>query len=78
MKDSNSPAGNATIKQVERVILLYIKGQYMKDSNTPAGNATIKQVQSDVLLNTKGHMWLFGISMEGPSRLSAKAFCPGN
>ena len=29
-------------------------------------------------LDSVESMWLFGISMEGPSRLSAKAFCPGN
>ena len=45
---------NATIKQIQRGILLNKKGQYMKDSNTLAGNATIKRHPKEILLNTKG------------------------
>ena len=34
MKDSNIIAGNATIKQQQKEVLLNTKGQYMKESNT--------------------------------------------
>ena len=34
MKDSYIHAGNATIKQVQRDILMNIKGQFMKGLNT--------------------------------------------
>ena len=54
MKESNTLAGNATIKQVQRAILVSIKGQCMKESNILAGNATIKQAQKAPLLNMKG------------------------
>ena len=43
MKESNTLAGNATINQQQKEILVNTKGQYMKESNTLAGNATIKQ-----------------------------------
>ena len=54
MKESNTFAGNGnvTIKQLQRVILLSTRGQYMKESNTLAGNAAIKQLHRVVLLNT--------------------------
>ena len=54
MKESNTLVGNATIKQLQREVLLNTKGQYMKESNTLADNATIKLLQRAVLLNTKG------------------------
>ena len=54
MKESNTIAGNATIKQLQRDVLLDTKGQYMKKSNTIPGNATIKKLQKEVLLSTKG------------------------
>ena len=41
MKESNTLSGNASIKQLQKEVLLNTKGQYMKESNTPAGNATI-------------------------------------
>ena len=54
MKESNTLAGNATIMQHQKGILLNTKGQYMKESNTLAGNTTIKQHQKEILLNRKG------------------------
>ena len=45
---------NATIKQIQRGILVNKKGRYMKDSNTLADNVTIKQLQRKMLLNTRG------------------------
>ena len=38
MMESNTLAGNATIKQLQRDILLNTKGQSMKESNTLANN----------------------------------------
>ena len=55
MKGSNTLAGNATIKQHLKEILLNTKGQCMKESNTLAGNATIKQLQREVFIDTKGY-----------------------
>ena len=54
MKESNTLAGNATIKQHQKEILLDTKGQYMKVSNTLVYNATIKQHKNEILLDTKG------------------------
>ena len=54
MKESNTVAGNATIKQVEREILFYTKGQYIKESTTLVSNTTIKQLKLEILLNIKG------------------------
>ena len=54
MKESNFLAGNATIKQNQKDLLLNTKGQYTKESNILAGNATIEQHQKEILLNTKG------------------------
>ena len=42
MKESNTLAGIAIIKLLQREVLLDIQGQYMKESNTLAGNAIIK------------------------------------
>ena len=54
MKESNTHAGNATIKQPQNQVLLITKEQCMKRSNTCAGNATIKkQLRSHILLNRK-------------------------
>ena len=53
MEESNILAGNVTIKQLQRVVLLDTKGQYMKELNTLAGYATIKQRQRVILMNTK-------------------------
>ena len=52
--ESDTVAGNATIKQLQRAILQDTKWQFMKESNFIAGNATIKQLQRIILLNTKG------------------------
>ena len=52
MKESDILADNATIKQLQKGILLNTKQQYMKDSNIPAGNATIKQLPRAILLHT--------------------------
>ena len=53
MKKSNSFAGNATIKQLEREVFRNTKGQYVKESNILVVNATIKQLKIETLLNTK-------------------------
>ena len=47
---SITKAVNVTIKQLQRKILLNIKGLYMRKLNYPAGNATIKQQQKDIKL----------------------------
>ena len=39
---------NATIKQIQREILISTKGQYMNASNTLAVNAVIEQLQKDI------------------------------
>ena len=46
-EDKNTHAGNATIKQLQRVNLLNTKGQYMKmkKSNSRASNVTLNQLQ---------------------------------
>ena len=54
MKESNTFAGNAIIKQIERDILLNTKRQYMKESNTHAVNATLNSHLRLEVLNTKG------------------------
>ena len=48
MKEPNTIAGNATIKQHQKEILLNTKEQYMKESNTLASNATIKHHQKEI------------------------------
>ena len=53
MKESNILAGNVTIKQQKKEVLLNTKGQYMKESNILAGNKTMKQQQKEMLLNIK-------------------------
>ena len=45
---------NMNIKQFQREIFLYTKGQYMRESNILSDNATIKLLQRSILLNTKG------------------------
>ena len=54
MKESNTLASNATIKQLQKGILLDTKGQYMKESNIRVGNVTIKHPPRQILPNTKG------------------------
>ena len=54
MKESNILVGDATIKQLQRVILLNTKGQYIKESYIPAGNATIKELKWKSGLIQKG------------------------
>ena len=55
MKDSNTLADNATIKQLQKTVLLNTKGQYMDESNTLALIVTIKQDQKRILHDTKRH-----------------------
>ena len=50
MMVSNTIAGNATMKQLQREVLFDTKGQYMKESNTLEGNVNIKQQQKGDLL----------------------------
>ena len=54
MKESNILVGDVTIKQLQRVILLNTKGQYIKESYIPAGSAT----EMEVWFNTKGHIMM--------------------
>ena len=54
MKESNSLAGNATIKQLQREILLNTKGQYMKESNTLVDNVAYNFLRKEVLQDTIG------------------------
>ena len=51
MKESNTLADNATIKQLQKTVFLNTKGQLMKESNTLACNAATKQFQSRILLD---------------------------
>ena len=53
MKESNTLAGNAIIKQHLKDTLLNTKGKYMKESNTLAGNAGNNSPEREVLLDTK-------------------------
>ena len=48
MKELNTLANNANIKQLQREVLLDTKGQYMKASNTLAVNAVIEQLQKEI------------------------------
>ena len=48
MKKSNFLAGNATIKQQQKEVLLNTKEQYMKESNILVGNVTIKQQHKEM------------------------------
>ena len=54
MKESNTLAGNATIKQLQKEVLLNIKRQYMKESNTHVYNAEKNLLLIQIWLNTKG------------------------
>ena len=54
MKELSTLANNATIKQLQRQILLDTKGQSMKESNFLADNVPMKQLPRIVLLDTKG------------------------
>ena len=53
MKESNTLAKFAAIKQPKREILNNTKSLYMIDSNTLANNAAIKQLKRDILKNIK-------------------------
>ena len=48
MKESDTLAGNATIKQIQREVWHDTKGEYMMDSNTLAANVTIKQLKGEI------------------------------
>ena len=53
MKDSNTLAGNATIKQLQREILLDTEVQYMKELNTLVINAIITFLLRTISQGTK-------------------------
>ena len=53
MKESNILAANATIKQVQKEILLNTKWQYMKESNILVSNVIIKQLTKGSLAEHK-------------------------
>ena len=53
MKESNTLAGNAIIKQLQREVLLNTKGQYMMESNTLVGNVANNFLTRDILVNTE-------------------------
>ena len=52
MKERNAHAGNATTRQLQRVILINTSVQYMKERSIHAGHVTTRQLQREVLLNT--------------------------
>ena len=52
MKESNTLADNATIKQLQREALLNTKEQYMKESNILVGNAANNFLGRVILLDT--------------------------
>ena len=54
MKESNTLANNVVIRQLQRGVLLSIKGLCMKESNTLVDNATTRQLKKDMLLVIKG------------------------
>ena len=54
MKESNILADNATIKQLQKEILLITKEQYTKESNTLVGNAAYNSLRREVLQDTIG------------------------
>ena len=54
MKESDTLTDNAVISQLQKDILLSIKGLCMKESNTLLENVVISQLQKDILLNMKG------------------------
>ena len=54
MKVANILVGYATMKLLQREILLNIKGEYMKESNILVGNAACNSRTREILLNTKG------------------------
>ena len=53
MKESSTLAGNETIKQHRKKILLSTKGLYMKESNTLAADAGNNLLKREVLLGTE-------------------------
>ena len=54
MKESNTLAGNAIIKPLQRTILRSKERAVHKGVNTLAGNATMRQHQMEILLDTDG------------------------
>ena len=52
MKESNTLANIAAMKQLQRDILHNTRGQYMKVSNTLANIAAMKQLKRDILPDT--------------------------
>ena len=52
MKESNILVGDVTIKQLQRVILLNTKGQYIN----PCRQCDSQGTEMEVWFNTKGHI----------------------
>ena len=52
MKELNTLVNFAAMKQQERNILLFTRGQCMKESNTVANFAAMKQIKRDHLPDT--------------------------
>ena len=52
MKESNTLADNVVIRQLQREVLLSIKGLCMKESNTLADNVAISLLQKEILRGT--------------------------
>ena len=53
MKELNTLADNATLKQLQREVLMNIKGMYMMESSTLASNMDNNSLRGKVLLNIK-------------------------
>ena len=53
MKDSNTFANIAAMKQLERKIVLFTRRQCMKESNTLANIAAMRQLKREILLVTR-------------------------
>ena len=68
MKESDTLAANATIKQHLNDILLTTKGKYMKESNTLADNAANNSPKREILLDTKNHFMKFSNNLVGKSQ----------
>ena len=51
MNESNTPAANVNIWQLQREVWLNTKGQYIKESNTLAENINFKQLPIPMLLS---------------------------
>ena len=54
MKESNTLAANANTKQLQGVVLLNIREEFMSESNTLAVNAANIFLGREIFLNIKG------------------------